>query len=126
MKKLLKQNFRNGLYGVLTWRINPASFTLRHAIPLGFVLFIMIGAVLGALYPLAAIPFAAMMATYLLVAFIIGLQTAIREMSALALLMPIFFLSLHVSYGLGTLSGLFRFGFAPLRPHSPLSVQETN
>jgi len=110
LKQLFWQNFRNGMYGVLTWRINPASFMLRHAVPMLFVLFLILGGLLAVIHPVLTLAYTGLLCLYGLLAVAASVQQGIRYRTGLALLMPLMFLGLHVAYGIGAVFGLFRFG----------------
>lgn len=118
-RRLFSQNFRNGLYGVLTWRINPASFSLRHAIPLLFVVFLLGGTAAAIFLPPLRYAFAAVLGLYGALAIGASLQQAKRFPHPLLLLMPLGFAALHIWYGVGTLLGLFRFGLGRLPGNVP-------
>jgi len=117
--KMFSQNYHNGLYGILSWRINPASFTLRHAIPFAFVLFLLIGGVLAALNWHLRVAFIAVLGLYVLGAIAASVQVGVQQKTAVAVLLPILFPALHVAYGLGTLVGVFRFGICSLAEGGP-------
>jgi glycosyltransferase involved in cell wall biosynthesis len=91
VKGLLRQNFRNGLYGMLSWRINPSCFRLRHAIPLLFVLFLLIGTPLAVFVPGAVrIGVLSLMSAYAAVAVFEGARACSRHgILALIVLPPI-------------------------------------
>lgn len=108
---LVRQNYRNGYYGILTWRINPASFTLRHAVPLLFVLFLLIGGGLSLLGGPLRWGYLGIVGLYVLLAVGAAVQQGIRLRTPLAVLLPPAFVALHLSYGLGSLLGIPRFAF---------------
>lgn len=108
-KAFAKNNFQNGLWIVLAVYITKrtSSLSIRHFIPLIFVLSIIVPAVLSFLYlPLGFISLA-----IILVHFIFVLQITIRlndeETTVLSLIKA--FYTLHLSYGTGSLIGLFQF-----------------
>jgi glycosyltransferase involved in cell wall biosynthesis len=111
--KMLKQNFRNGLYNWLTWRINPASFTLRHAVPFAFVLFLLLGIPLAVFSPVLRWVFLCVLGLYLSLDVLASIEAGLRLRTALAAILPLIFPALHVAYGTGTLLGVFRFGLFP-------------
>jgi glycosyltransferase involved in cell wall biosynthesis len=116
LRKLLRQNFYNGLYGILTWRINPDSFQIRHAIPFFFVLFLILGGGMTILWHPLVWPFAGMLSLYGALAVLASVHAGIKFRMPLAVLFPLMFLTLHLAYGIGTLAGVFRFGLAALPP----------
>lgn len=119
IKALLWQNFRNGLYGVLTWRINPASFSLRHGIPFLFVLFLLLGGVASLFVPVLRWFYLGVIGLYALLDLAASIEAGIRHKTLLAVLLPLAFPALHITYGLGTLVGVFRFGLTRLAKTPP-------
>jgi glycosyltransferase involved in cell wall biosynthesis len=107
-KKFIKNNLRNGF-----WTINPLKFvdyipvTLRHLIPLIFVLGIIGALILSffSIYFLWLLLF--VLGLYLIIAIAFSFKK-ITESVSLFLMLPVFYLSLHFSYGLGSLYGLFK------------------
>lgn len=108
--KLLKQKYLNGYWIGKTMGVNPHCFSLYHFVPFCFVLGILLTTILAALgFPLLA---ALMWIAYLLVDLGVSLkETARSSFLATNLLLPILFLLLHLSYGIGTLIGLLEMPF---------------
>jgi putative colanic acid biosynthesis glycosyltransferase WcaI len=114
LRALMKYGFRTGKWNVLTLRENERAMSPRHFAPLAFV------ALLSAMLILAAIGLttnpgthpllwwlpAAVVAVHLAVGAIVALPVAIRNRRPAAMLMPIFILCFHVSYGAGMLLAL--------------------
>jgi succinoglycan biosynthesis protein ExoA len=106
--------FKSGFWNIISFKLNPASMSTRHFVPGAFV----VALLLSLLMLLVSIEVTTpaqlwLRAPILLLAAIYGTSTigaachvALRERSAGALLMPIAFLLLHVSYGVGTLSAV--------------------
>jgi hypothetical protein len=85
------------------------SISLRHLIPLGFVLSVMATAAAGLALPSFLWAGAGIAGLYVLVNLAASLHAAWRERSlALGLLLPLVFVTLHVGYGLGSLWGVVR------------------
>jgi succinoglycan biosynthesis protein ExoA len=99
LKGLWIQNFRNGLWNVRTSRISPGTLRLRHFVPLFFVLALLMGWMVMPLW-------LAMIGSYLLLSFFFSLGVAMRYGLRHLPIMPMIFLTLHLSYGLGTLAGI--------------------
>ena len=120
---LLRQNYRNGFYAMLNWRITPASFSVRHCVPLLFVLFLLVGGALAFGHPYLAWGYLAVLGLYVLLAAVAAVGLTLRH-RRLAMLLTFFaFPLLHLGYGIGTLAGIFRFGLARL-PDSRLEKLE--
>ena len=117
LQKLLTQCYTNGLYGILTWRVNPSSFRLRHAIPLFFVLFLVCGGIVALMLPMFAWLYAGVLALYGLLAVAASVQAGLKFKLPAAVLFPGLFLIMHLCYGIGTFRGIFRFGVKKLPPN---------
>ncbi|MBQ6830109.1 MAG: glycosyltransferase [Clostridia bacterium] len=104
LKKMLRQKYLNGLWIGRTMGVNPRCFSLFHFVPLIFVLGILFTTVLA----LCGFPWlgALMWAAYGLLVVGISLMEIIKKPLLTNLLLPILFLLLHVTYGVGTLVGL--------------------
>jgi glycosyltransferase involved in cell wall biosynthesis len=111
--KLAKNNYSNGLWNILTVYItkNLKSLSLRHFIPLLFVMSLIIPIVaaiafkIPIFYLLSIISFI----SYSLLILTISLKIKVREMS-LAHIMFSFYV-LHFSYGVGSLVGLLKLNY---------------
>jgi glycosyltransferase involved in cell wall biosynthesis len=108
-RQLARSGFRNGLWNILVLYLtrNLFSVSLRHVVPLFYLLFILVFLLLGwTVSGLFFVPLA-------LVLFIYGVllgHTALRindQSSSLTAIIRAFVV-LHFSYGLGSLVGLFR------------------
>lgn len=109
LPKMLRQKYLNGYWIGKTMGINPRCFSLFHFVPFAFVMGILgtaVLAVLGVLWPLWI-----MWAAYCLLTVGISVMEFIRKPLATHLLLPLLFLGLHVSYGVGTLVGLIEMPF---------------
>jgi len=104
--------FSNGFWNIISFRMNPASMSLRHFIPGAFVLALLLS-VFMFLYSATSHAQSWLQAPIVLLGAIYGIASvgvschiALRERAVEALLMPITFLLLHVFYGAGTLSAV--------------------
>lgn len=108
LKGMLRQKYLNGFWIALTLGVNPACISLFHLVPVAFVLGILLTGVLSifGIWQLAAL----MWSAYGLLACAMAVMSAVnsRERSGYFVLLPILFLLLHVSYGVGSLAGLIK------------------
>jgi hypothetical protein len=107
---LLKQKYSNGLWIGLTLGIQPRCFNLRHFIPLCFVLTLMGCALLGIACSIWR-PLLILVCLYLIPALFfsfVAMSQARANTKFCCLGLPVIFLLMHLSYGLGTLIGLVR------------------
>jgi succinoglycan biosynthesis protein ExoA len=110
---LLTYASRNGYWNVITLKKNRASMAAHHFIPFLFLMGLLttlLLAVAGVLLPppyhrVALLPFVALIGLHLGVGLTAAVQVAVQERSWAALWLPLIFLSFHVAYGYGTLSG---------------------
>ena len=104
-KKMIKQKYGNGYWIGLTLGICPGCISLFHLVPFAFVLGILATTVLLAFsfWHLSAL----MWCAYLLFVFTGTMCTIInKKANRWTFLMPLLFLIMHVSYGVGTIIGL--------------------
>jgi succinoglycan biosynthesis protein ExoA len=120
---LARYAFKNGFWNIISFKTNPACMAMRHFVPGAFVAALLLG-LLMLLFSAGATPDAQLwlrgpilllVAIYGAASIAVACHVALREKSAGALLMPITFLLLHVSYGVGTLSAIM----SNARPPSP-------
>ena len=109
-KGMIKQKFANGVWIGLTMGVCPQCFALYHFVPLGFVLAIIVSLVLFSCHH--AIPLIALAIVYGIVDIVMTIIACKKKKLHLQYLaLPFIFLSLHFSYGVGTLIGLIRMPF---------------
>lgn len=122
---LARYAFKNGFWNIVSFKVNPASMSIRHFVPGAFVAVLLLSLLLllfsvGTAMPAQLWlrgPIFLLGAVYGLVSIGVTCHIALRERAAEALLMPIPFLLLHVSYGAGTLSAIMS---SASRPSSEL------
>ncbi len=106
---LLRQAWSNGLWNVIAMKTGRRGFQLRHFVPMIFVGVIVLLFGLLPVTDLALYPLIGILAMYagaaVSTSLIVGLS---RSMTWQILVMPIWFLSLHIAYGAGSWAGLLR------------------
>lgn len=123
-KRLAAQAFKNGFWLAKMWRASPVSFRTRHAIPVTFVLVLLVGILLA---PFAA---SAMRITALtLLAYALAAATASGKIAFHAgwkFFFPLIGLLFthHFLYGFGTLTGLLSV-LQPKSRHGSASLTES-
>jgi succinoglycan biosynthesis protein ExoA len=106
----LKQLYGNGLYHILTLIVNRSGCSLRHFVPFVFVMGLLVAGAGGFLWwPLWLIG-GVCLGFYLLVDLVVSAGAAVGEDWKFCLVLPWLFPLVHVTYGLGTLIGIFYFG----------------
>jgi hydrogenase/urease accessory protein HupE len=98
---MIKQGYQNGKWNAIVFKKNPKSLSIRHIIPLLFVLGIIGCILLGLITPF----FWYVLLIVLVLHLILGVVFALQKTKKLSyiLTMPIMFMLLHISYGAGTL-----------------------
>ena len=107
-KDLAKNNFANGEWNILTAYYTKTlhSLSVRHFIPLLFVLSLIIPALIALYSPYFGIFGLVSMVSYLTLVIIISLKLKDNSNSFIYLVLS--FLTLHLSYGVGSLVGIFK------------------
>ncbi len=108
---LVRYAFKNGFWNVISFRTNPLSMSMRHFVPGAFVAALLLSLLMLLFSVGTAVtlqlwlrgPILLLGAIYGAVSIGVTCHMALRERTAEALLMPIPFLLLHISYGVGTL-----------------------
>ena len=111
---LIKQYFGYGLWKVAVIKKHRKPARISHLIPLMFVLFITLGALISAFLPILFIPYFAILALYLLLDIIASFRLKSPDQKiTLATRFRLIYIHilLHLSYGIGFLCGIFKFMF---------------
>jgi hypothetical protein len=118
-KKLFRQYFQYGYWKVFVNKKHNTITTFRQLIPLIFVIFLFLGIIVSFIDPLLRILFVMSFIFYLFLGAIFAILKS-NKITIIAGMVYTFFI-LHFSYGLGYLTGLYRF---VLLRKSPASRQE--
>ncbi len=110
LKSFWKHNFRNGSWVVFSLLFcDGIPFSWRHLIPLGFVTALVGFGTLSFILPHFSWMFLGISVSYLTASLIVSGAIAVRERDfRYFVVMPLAFASLHVAYGLGSLTALVR------------------
>ena len=109
-RRMLRQKYGNGYWIGLTLGVCPSCISLFHLVPFAFVL----GIVLTTILAFCSIWWcaAAMWTAYLLFTLAGTLNTVIgKRANQWTFLMPLLFLLMHISYGIGTCVGILKMPF---------------
>lgn len=107
---LWNQNLQNGFWNVALLRQSPRGLSLRHLVPLFFVLSLVCSAILSIVSPIGLLVLLGIMLSYALLATVSSFLVARRTRWRHFFVLPWVFLCLHLSYGFGYLGGFVRFG----------------
>ncbi|RLA99131.1 MAG: glycosyltransferase family 2 protein [Deltaproteobacteria bacterium] len=108
-----RKNFLNGLWNIYTTKVARDSLSLRHFVPLGFVLSLLASGGLAFFTDIGKILLGLIGGSYLLGALLASISIGIRKGLKFIFILPLAFFTLHFSYGLGSLWGIltaWRFG----------------
>lgn len=105
---MIKQKYGNGYWIGLTVGICPRCFSIYHFVPLSFVIALMFSLIVVALGKMS--PFIVLILLYGMVNISMSVLAVLKEKKKYVyyLLLPFIFISLHISYGVGTVVGLIR------------------
>ena len=109
-KALWKNNFSNGYWVINALKYAHLPFRLRHLIPLIFVLFLIFGLIISILYKSILNIYLFFISMYIFTISISSLKISIKEKSLKVFLYSLLaFITLHISYGLGSLWAILTF-----------------
>jgi len=109
LKKLWKQYFEYGLYKVRVMQKHAQQMQVRHFVPAIFISSIIICLLLGLFWSFAFIILGIILASYLMTNITFSLLLSHKKGWQHFTILPVVFVILHFSYGLGFLAGLFKF-----------------
>ncbi|KAF2955575.1 glycosyltransferase family 2 protein [Marinitoga sp. 38H-ov] len=105
---LFKNNFLNGLWVILSTHYSKKAYSIRHIVPLIFVLFLILGTIASIFSGIIRIPFLIILSFYVFLSIFFSLKIAIKNKDFKLFFPMLFsFWILHISYGLGSIYGLF-------------------
>lgn len=108
-KKLWRQYFQYGFWKVRVIQKHKKPAAIRHLIPMAFVLFLGLGAIGSLFSKFIALSFSAILSLYLLLDLIFSVKISIKKNIKYLGYLFVTFPILHISYGLGFLSGIVNF-----------------
>jgi len=103
---LWRQSFQNGRWNIYTTALTGMSLALRHYVPLGFVAGLFGSGLLAISLPTFRWVFGTTSAVYLVAAIVASLRSPRSKHAGSRAFLPLVFLVLHLSYGLGSLWGM--------------------
>jgi glycosyltransferase involved in cell wall biosynthesis len=106
---IIKQSYENGKWNVITSKLCPGSMSIRHFVPLIFMLSLIILPIFALVYPIFARLLLLELSLYFLLDTIFSIKIAskTKQVPILIFLFPLF----HLSYGFGSLMGLNEWSF---------------
>ncbi len=108
LKSSCRQMYNNGFSIGNLFHIDRKAVGIRHVIPLMFVLSLVVGIILAIIIPALWFIPAGIVAMYFVAAIIATVDACSKFGWKYFFFLPIFFFCIHISYGFGTLIGLFK------------------
>ena len=105
LKKMIKQGFSNGKWNIIVFKQDKKSLSLRHLIPLLFVLSIIFLSILSCFIYQFIYVLALEMGLYIILGLIFAFKKTKNVIEALKMIL--YFFLLHISYGVGSLISIF-------------------
>lgn len=105
LKAFWRQNFGNGYWAVLSWKMVPGSMSWRHFVPFLFASSVLLGTITGAFFHPVGLLTALVAVTYLAADAVEATRIALNRRDACLLATFLVFPVLHVSYGVGSVLG---------------------
>ena len=104
---LCRQNYGNGAAVIHTLKAGLGGVSVRHLIPFAFVLSLLLSAGTASVSPWGYRALATILAVYALGDLVFSVRAATKHGLRVLALLPLTFLLLHLSYGLGSLCAVF-------------------
>ena len=119
ISKVRRMFYQYGLYKPLVNRKLGKPATIRQFFPLAFVSWILLGAVLSCMSATIALVYIAVLLLYMLLAYWFTIKSMAQTRNwRLLLYQPLVFLNVHISYGWGYLTGIYKILF-----HKPFNAE---
>jgi len=110
-KSFWKNNFLNGFWVIYSSKFADTPFSIRHLIPFFFLIFLITGGLLAFVGKFFMFSYFTILGFYFLLDILFSLKIARKERNIKAFFLALFgFISLHISYGLGSLIGFLKLG----------------
>ncbi|MFH1096813.1 MAG: glycosyltransferase family 2 protein [Candidatus Desantisbacteria bacterium] len=110
LKDLFKQNFLNGFWVIYSMKFAKLPFSIRHLIPFAFVFSLLSSFIFSFLYKPSIYPFAFIISTYMITNISFSLWISLKKDLKYLPFLIISFLTLHFSYGFGSIWGVIKLG----------------
>ena len=106
--KSVIQMYRNGLSIGWLFHIDMDSISIRHLIPLCFVLSLIVTTLISCIFPIVWFLPLILLAIYFIAAIIASVGACHKFGYKYFFILPIMFFCIHIAYGYGTIIGLMR------------------
>ncbi len=106
---LWRQFFRNALWNVKTVQESPQTLSIRHFIPLLFVSSLACSVLVSLFSKIGIYLLLLLIISYAILSIAFSVGIALRNGYRFFAIMPVVFICLHMSYGIGYFAGVLRF-----------------
>ncbi len=114
LPELWRQYFANGVGVAQVLFKNRQGLGLRHLVPLAFVASFALSLLILVFWPQASLVLISILVSYLSALFLFSAIAWRKKRGRYVLLLPVVFATLHISYGLGTIQGVFQSAFSAI------------
>jgi cellulose synthase/poly-beta-1,6-N-acetylglucosamine synthase-like glycosyltransferase len=108
-KGLINQAFNNGLWNILTLKFQRKALSVRHLVPLIFILALLFNIILSFISYIGQYLLILQLLSYIISGSIYAVKICKKEGGKYFIISLVLFFALHVSYGLGSLFGIIKF-----------------
>jgi succinoglycan biosynthesis protein ExoA len=109
VRSVWRKNYANGLWLFPTVAATPQSLSIRHFVPILFVVGLLSSLIAALAVPFGWVFLLVVAGSYAVALVIAATLAAARNGWRFLVSLPVVFVTLHISYGLGSLVGLARF-----------------
>lgn len=104
----VNQMYNNGLSIGWLMHIDRTAISLRHLVPMGFVLSLVLSAIISIVFPSLWWMFVGIMVVYMLAAFVASWAASRTFGFRYFFILPLIFFGIHLAYGWGTIVGILK------------------
>ncbi len=115
LSALAKQNYANGLWVVYSLKFVKLPFSMRHLVPMAFVISLLSSLVLSLIYLNFIYLFAFVLSFYLIANLYFSFTLSLKKRLKLFPDLVLSFLTLHFSYGFGSMEGIYKLCWGKFR-----------
>lgn len=104
--KMMRQAFLNGKWTMINFKRNPGKMAIRHFVPFAFICSLISSFLLGFISNYFWLISIIILLTHLILGLVFSLLKT--QKMPFIFIMPLLFLLLHSSYGMGSIAGIFK------------------
>jgi len=108
LRGLWRQGFKTGMWNIFTKGVNKSSLSIRHFVPLFFILSLISSITLCLIHPIGIYLLSIIVGSYLISSALFSIKIGFKHNLRAIPLLLIVFVTLHFSYGWGSIIGIFK------------------